>query len=95
MTYPVSVQVFEAPSPDPLNDESFRVVVAQPMDKTPIMPLFTLIEAGGYVVGYVLYHMMDAYTVNIPPPHPLTRFLPVSLPSPTFPPIPFPCTPSP
>ena len=26
---PVSVQVFEAPAPDPLNDKEFRVVVAQ------------------------------------------------------------------
>ena len=29
-TYPVSFQVFEAPAPYPLNDEAFRVVVAQP-----------------------------------------------------------------
>ena len=29
---PVSVQVFEAPAPYHLNDEAFRVVVAQPMD---------------------------------------------------------------
>ena len=28
ITDPVSVQVFEAPSPDPLIDEAFRVVVA-------------------------------------------------------------------
>ena len=28
VTDPVSVQVFEAPAPDPLNDEAFRVVVA-------------------------------------------------------------------
>ena len=31
ITYPVSVQVFEAPAPDPLNGEAFIVVVAQPM----------------------------------------------------------------
>ena len=30
---PVSIQVFEAPAPDPLNDEAFRVVVGQPMAK--------------------------------------------------------------
>ena len=34
ITYPVSVQVFEMPASDPLNDEAFRVVVAQPMAKT-------------------------------------------------------------
>ena len=28
VTDPVSVQFFEAPAPDPLNDEAFRVVVA-------------------------------------------------------------------
>ena len=28
ITDPFSVQVFEAPAPDPLNDEAFRVVVA-------------------------------------------------------------------
>ena len=42
VTYPVSVQVFEAPTPDPLNDESFRVVVAQPMSETPGLLLYTL-----------------------------------------------------
>ena len=31
VTYPVSVQVLEVPAPDPLNDEAFRVVVAQTM----------------------------------------------------------------
>ena len=31
ITYPVSVQVFEAPAPYPLNGEAFIVVVAQPM----------------------------------------------------------------
>ena len=35
ITDPVSVQVFEAPAPENLNDEAFRVVVAQPMAKTP------------------------------------------------------------
>ena len=63
VTYPVSVQVFEAPSPDPLNDESFRMVVAQPVSETPVRPLFTLTEPGGSVVGTVLAHVMDAYTV--------------------------------
>ena len=32
---PVYVQVLEAPVPVYLNDEAFRVVVAQPMDETP------------------------------------------------------------
>ena len=33
VTDPVYFQVFEAPAPDPLNDEAFRVVAAQPMEK--------------------------------------------------------------
>ena len=32
ITDPVSVQFFEAPAPDPLNDDAFKVVVAQPME---------------------------------------------------------------
>ena len=40
VTDPVSVQVFEASSPDPLNDEAFRVVVAQPISETPGWPLY-------------------------------------------------------
>ena len=32
VTDPVSVQVFEAPELDRLNDEEFRVVVAQPVN---------------------------------------------------------------
>ena len=63
ITDPVSVQVFEVPAPDPLNDEAFRVVVAQPMAKTPGQLLSPLIEAGGLVVGAVLSHVMDASTV--------------------------------
>ena len=60
---PVYVQVFEAPEPDPLNDEAFRVVVAQPMVETPGRPLYTLTKAGGLVVGAVISHLMYAYTV--------------------------------
>ena len=37
-----SVKVFEAPAPDPLNDGAFRMVVAQPISKTPVRPLFLL-----------------------------------------------------
>ena len=33
VTDPVSVQVFEAPAPDPLNDESFRVVAPQKLEQ--------------------------------------------------------------
>ena len=69
ITYPVSVQFFEATTPEPLNDERFRVVVAQPMYKTPVRTLSPLTEAGGLVVGAVLAHVMDAYTVEMPP-HP-------------------------
>ena len=43
----VSVRVFEAPAPYPLNDEAFRVVVAQPMGKTLGRLLSPLTEAGG------------------------------------------------
>ena len=43
VTYPISVQFFEAPTPDPLNDEAFRVVVAQPLEETPGRPLSPLI----------------------------------------------------
>ena len=70
-TDPVSVQVFEAPAPDPLNDEAFRVVVAQSIYETPGRPIYPLAEAGGLMVGGVLYHVMDASTVEMPPPPPL------------------------
>ena len=84
ITYPFSVRVFEAPAPDPLNDESLRVLVAQPMAKTPVRtlcklteasetacPLSLLTESGGSVVGSVLAHMMYESTVEMPPPLPL------------------------
>ena len=43
ITDPVSVQVFEVPAPDPMNDEEFRVVVAQTMSKTPGWTLYPLV----------------------------------------------------
>ena len=101
VTDPVSVQVFEAPERDSLNDESFRVVVAQPMSETPGRPLSPLTEAGGLVVGGVLAHVMDASTVEMPSPPtlplllPLPQILPVPLPLPPLPLIPAPRTPSP
>ena len=101
VTDPVFVHVFEAPAPYPLNNEAFRVVVAQPMAETPGRPLSPLTEDGGSVVGEVLAHVMDASTVEIPPPPPITQLiplpqiLPVPLPPPTLPPIPAPYTPSP
>ena len=64
----VPVQVFEAPAPYPLNDDSFRAVVAQPMAKTPSRPLSPLTESGGLVLGGVLAHAIDSYTLYIPPP---------------------------
>ena len=64
----VSVQVFEAPAPPPLNDEAFRVVVAKKMAKTPGRPLSLLTKASGLVVGVFLSHVMDAYNVDMPPP---------------------------
>ena len=73
ITYPVLIQGFEAPSPDPFNNEALRVVVEQPMAETPgrlffplteagetARPLYPLLEAGGSVVGSVLAHVMDA-----------------------------------
>ena len=39
VTYTVSVQVLEAPAPDPLNAEAFRVVVENPMDENSVRPL--------------------------------------------------------
>ena len=53
ITDTVSVKVFEAPEPDPLNDESFIVVVAQPMAETPGWTLSSLTESGGSVVGAI------------------------------------------
>ena len=58
-------------------------------------------EASGSVVGVVLDHVMDASTVEMPPPPtlprllPLPRFIPVLLPPPPLPPTPDPRTPSP
>ena len=71
VTDPVSVQFFEAPAPNPLHDEAFRVVVAQPIYDTFGRPLSPLTEAGGSLVGAVLAHVVDAYTVEMPPPPPL------------------------
>ena len=89
VTDPVSVQVFEAPAPDPLDDEAFRVVVALPMAETPGWPLSPLTEACGLVVGGILAHVMDASTVEMPPPPPLPRLLPLPqilpVPLPPFP----------
>ena len=91
VTYPVSAQVFESPSLDPLNDEAFLVVVAQPMDKTSGRPFSPLIEAGGLVVRDVLSHVMDASTAEMPPPPPLsillshTKIIPFPLPPPPLP----------
>ena len=45
VTYPVSVKVFEAPAPDPFNDEACIVVVAQPMAETTVRKLSPLTEA--------------------------------------------------
>ena len=47
------------------------------MFETPGRPLSPLTEAGGSVVGGVLAHVMDASTVEMPPPPPLPRLLPL------------------
>ena len=101
VTYPVSVQLYGAPAPDPLNEEAFRVVVAQPMSETTGRPIYPLTKAGGSVVGGILTHVMDASTVEMPPHPPLPLLLPLHniLPVPLHPPplllIPAPRTPSP
>ena len=95
ITDTLSVQVFEVPAPDPLNYESFRVVVAQPMAETPSRPLSTSTEDGGSVVGDLLDHVMDASTVEMSPPPPLPQFISVPLPPTPLPPIPAPRTISP
>ena len=71
VTDAVSVQFLEAPAPDHLHGEAFRVVVAQPMAKTTGRLISPLTEAGGSAVGDVLAHGMNASTVDIPPPPPL------------------------
>ena len=69
------------------------------MAETPGRPLSPLTEAGGSVVGGVLSHVVDASTVDMPPPNSLPRlltlpqFIPVTLPAPPLPPIPAPRTP--
>ena len=101
VTDPVSVQFYEEPAPDPLNDEAFRVVFAHTMSETTVRPLSPLTEDGGSVVGEVLAHVVDESTVDITPPPPLPRLLPlprilpVTLPIPPLPPIPDLRTPSP
>ena len=71
VTDPVSVEVFEAPSLDPLNDEIFRLVVEQLMDETPGRPLSPLTDPGGLVVEAVSAHFMDASTTEMPPTPPI------------------------
>ena len=53
-------------------------------------PLYPLTVAGGSVVGAILAHVMDASTVEMPPPPPLPQLIPVLLPLITLPPIPDP-----
>ena len=79
ITDPVSIRVFEAPEQDPLNYEAFRVVVAQPMDETPVRPISKLTKTSGSVVGAVITHVMYAYTVEKSPPPPLPLFIPLPL----------------
>ena len=76
-TDPVSVQVFEEPASDPLNDESFIVVVAQPMSETLVQALYPFTESGGLVMGDFLAYVMYASTVDVPPPPPLPQLLPL------------------
>ena len=59
------------------------------MAETPGRPLSSLIEDGGLVVGDVLAHVMDASTLDMPPPPPLPWLLPL----PGIIPVPLPPTP--
>ena len=90
---PASIRVFEVPAPETLNDESFILVVAHPMAKTPGRLISTFTEADGSVVGGFLDHVTDSSTAEMPPSPPLTRFLPVPIPPLLLPPITAPCTP--
>ena len=65
-TYPVYVRVLEAPAPDHLVNEAFRLAIAHPMDEMLGRALSPLTEAGGLVVGAVLAHVMDESTVEMP-----------------------------
>ena len=77
------------------------MVVAQPMSETSGQPLSPLEEADGSVMGDILSHVMDEYTVEVPRTPPIPRFLPLpqfipfTLPPLEFPLIPDPRTPSP
>ena len=105
ITYPVSIQPFKAPAQEHLNDEALIVVVVQPISKMPVRPLspltedgetawplYPLTEDGGSVVGDVLAHVMDAPTLDMLPPPPVPRLIPVPLPPLPLPPIPSPRT---
>ena len=76
---PVSVHVFKAPAPEPFNDEKFRVLVAHSMARTPGRPISPLKEAGGLVLWAVLSHVVDASTLDMPPPPPLPLLLPLTI----------------
>ena len=67
ITNSVSILVVEAPGPYPLYNETFRVVVAHPVAETPVRILYPSTETNGTVVGAVIYHVMDASTVEMPP----------------------------
>ena len=77
---------FEAREPETLNDEAFRLVVAQTMTEMPVRPLSKFTEADGLVVGGVLDYVMYAYTMDMPPPPPI----PIILPLPQIIPVPLP-----
>ena len=63
------------------------------MAETPGRPLSPVTEACGSVLGGVLDHVMDASTVEMPPPPPLPillsipQIIPVPLPPPPLPPM--------
>ena len=77
ITDPVSIRVFKAPAPDPLNYKALKVVVSQPIYETPIRLFSPLKKDDRSVIGAVIAHVMDASTVEMPPHPPLPQFLPL------------------
>ena len=53
------------------------MVVVHPMDETPVQMISPLTEAGESVVGDAIAHGMDVSTVEMPPPPPISQFIPL------------------
>ena len=97
ITDPVMILFFEAPAPEPLNDVTFRVVVARPIFETPSRPISPLTEYGGvfYILCGGCIYFVYASTSSTYFIFPLPPFLPVTLTRITLPLIPSPLAPLP